>query len=96
MDIKTLSGKLQENGVVGAGGAGVPTYAKLDERANTIILNCAECEPLLKLHQQLLEKYALSLIPIFTIASRTGEGLTSASTFTKRRRCVMSDSLCIR
>ena len=32
----------------------------------------------------------------FTIASRTGEGLTSASTFTKRRRCVMSDYLCIR
>ena len=32
----------------------------------------------------------------FTIASRTGEGLTSTSTFTKRRRCVMSDSLCIR
>ena len=34
--------------------------------------------------------------PTFTIASRTGEGLTSAATFTKRRRCVMSDSLCIR
>lgn len=32
----------------------------------------------------------------FTIASRTGEGLTSASAFTKRRRCVMCDSLCIR
>lgn len=32
----------------------------------------------------------------FTIASRTGEGLTSAATFTKKRRCVMSDSLCIR
>jgi propionaldehyde dehydrogenase len=32
----------------------------------------------------------------FTIASRTGEGLTSASTFTKSRRCVMSDSLSIR
>ena len=32
----------------------------------------------------------------FTIASRTGEGLTSAQTFTKRRRCTMSDSLCIR
>lgn len=32
----------------------------------------------------------------FTIASRTGEGLTSAKTFTKSRRCVMSDSLCIR
>lgn len=34
--------------------------------------------------------------PTFTIASRTGEGLTSAQTFTKRRRCTMSDSLCIR
>ncbi|MFV0362018.1 MAG: aldehyde dehydrogenase family protein [Suipraeoptans sp.] len=32
----------------------------------------------------------------FTIASRTGEGLTSASTFVKKRRCVMTDSLCIR
>ncbi len=32
----------------------------------------------------------------FTIASRTGEGLTSAQSFTKRRRCTMSDSLCIR
>ena len=30
------------------------------------------------------------------IGSRTGEGLTSASSFTKRRRCVMTDSLCIR
>ncbi len=34
--------------------------------------------------------------PTFTIASRTGEGLTSAASFTKRRRCTMSDSLCIR
>jgi len=32
----------------------------------------------------------------FTIASRTGEGLTSARTFTKSRRCVLGDSLCIR
>ena len=32
----------------------------------------------------------------FTIASRTGEGLTSARTFTKKRRCVMQDYLCIR
>lgn len=32
----------------------------------------------------------------FTIASRTGEGLTSASTFTKKRRCIMTESLCIR
>lgn len=32
----------------------------------------------------------------FTIASRTGEGLTSAKSFTKSRRCVLAESLCIR
>ncbi|MCI8371961.1 MAG: aldehyde dehydrogenase EutE [Lachnospiraceae bacterium] len=32
----------------------------------------------------------------FTICSRTGEGLTSAKTFTKSRRCTMCDALCIR
>ena len=51
MDMKELSSILQQNGIVGAGGAGFPTYAKLDERAETIILNCAECEPLLRLTQ---------------------------------------------
>lgn len=34
--------------------------------------------------------------PTFTICSRTGEGLTSAKTFTKSRRCVLCDALCIR
>lgn len=34
--------------------------------------------------------------PTFTICSRTGEGLTSAKTFTKSRRCTMCDALCIR
>lgn len=65
MDMKELSGILQQNGIVGAGGAGFPTYAKLDERAETIILNCAECEPLLRLHRQLLEKYAKEIVDTF-------------------------------
>ena len=34
--------------------------------------------------------------PTFTICSRTGEGLTSTKNFTKIRRCVMGDALCIR
>ena len=65
MDIKELSSILQQNGIVGAGGAGFPTYAKLNENAETIILNCAECEPLLRLHRQLLEKYAREIVETF-------------------------------
>ena len=55
MDFKALSEILKNAGVVGAGGAGFPSYAKLNDKADTIILNCAECEPLLKLHRQVLE-----------------------------------------
>ncbi len=62
MDIKELTSRLRENGIVGAGGAGFPTYAKIDKKADTIILNCAECEPLLKVHRQLLQKYAYEIM----------------------------------
>lgn len=62
MNITELSTVMRENGVVGAGGAGFPSYAKLNTKADTIILNCAECEPLLKLHRQVLEKYAFEIL----------------------------------
>lgn len=71
MEMKELSSILQQSGIVGAGGAGFPTYAKLDERAETIILNCAECEPLLRLHRQLLEKYAREIVETFYMIGRT-------------------------
>lgn len=63
--MKELSSIMQKNGIVGAGGAGFPSYAKLNENAETLILNCAECEPLLRLHRQLLEKYAQEIVDTF-------------------------------
>ena len=54
MLINELKDIAREYGVVGAGGAGFPSYAKMTEKADTVILNCVECEPLLKLHRQLL------------------------------------------
>ena len=47
---------------VGAGGAGFPTYMKLNHKAEIVLLNCAECEPLLKLHQQLLETHTAEIL----------------------------------
>ncbi len=70
MNITELKNLLREGGVVGAGGAGFPSYAKLDERADTLILNCAECEPLLKLHQQLLEKHAEEVLSTFNLIAK--------------------------
>ena len=53
---------LKTSGVVGAGGAGFPTYAKLTQKAEYIILNAAECEPLLRVDQQLLELFPTEII----------------------------------
>ena len=39
-------------GVVGAGGAGFPTHVKLSSKADYLLLNGAECEPLLRVDQQ--------------------------------------------
>ena len=71
MEIKELQRIIQENGVVGAGGAGFPTYMKLTDKADTILMNCAECEPLLKLHRQLLERHAYEIMKTFHMVRET-------------------------
>lgn len=52
----------RENGVVGAGGAGFPTHVKLAAKAEYFILNGSECEPLLRVDQQLINTYAPEII----------------------------------
>ena len=71
MEIDKLSQILKENGIVGAGGAGFPTYGKLSEKADTILMNCAECEPLLKLHRQLLKEHAQEILKAFALIAET-------------------------
>lgn len=53
MDLKEI---MKEAGIVGAGGAGFPSYAKLADGANTLVVNGAECEPLLYTDYILLQK----------------------------------------
>lgn len=36
---------LKENGIIGLGGAGFPTYVKYEAKINTLIVNAVECEP---------------------------------------------------
>ena len=71
MEIASLSKILRESGIVGAGGAGFPTYAKLSDKADTIIMNCAECEPLLKLHRQLLKEHVHGILKAFALIQET-------------------------
>lgn len=54
--------KIREAGVVGAGGAGFPTHVKVAANADTVIVNGAECEPLLRVDQQLMEMSATKVV----------------------------------
>jgi len=47
VDRKQLLERIRAAGVVGAGGAGFPTYKKIDSTVEHVIANGAECEPLL-------------------------------------------------
>lgn len=55
---------IREAGVVGAGGAGFPTHVKLNTggRAEFVIANGAECEPLLRCDQLLMQRCPRQLI----------------------------------
>ena len=51
--------KLKENGIVGMGGAGFPTYAKYDtkEKIKVLIVNAVECEPYITADYTLLKEH---------------------------------------
>lgn len=60
MDIATV---LRDAGIAGAGGAGFPAYAKqAPGRADTLVINAAECEPLLYTDYTLLSEHLPQII----------------------------------
>lgn len=61
---------VKDAGIIGAGGAGFPTHAKLASKADYIILNGAECEPLLRVDQQLMAQFPDEIIKGFEAAGR--------------------------
>jgi len=52
-----LSDNLRECGVVGAGGAGFPTYVKAKSQVEFVIANGAECEPLIHKDAELMKHF---------------------------------------
>lgn len=60
--------KVKEAGIIGAGGAGFPTHIKLSSKAEYIILNGAESEPLLQKDVELMKKYGHEIIQGFEMA----------------------------
>lgn len=57
-----LSQTLREMGVVGAGGAGFPTEVKARSKAEFVLANGAECEPLLHKDFELMKRYPSEMV----------------------------------
>lgn len=64
----TIIDRVRDAGVVGAGGAGFPTHVKLNCKADTVIANGAECEPILRVDQQLMEREAARILKGLSLA----------------------------
>jgi Na+-translocating ferredoxin:NAD+ oxidoreductase RnfC subunit len=54
--------QVRQAGVVGAGGGGFPTHVKLAAKADTVIANGVECEPLLHKDAVIMEERAAELV----------------------------------
>ena len=58
----TLVDQVREAGVVGAGGDGFLAHGQLPSKADTVIANGAECEPLLHKDAVVMEQHAAELV----------------------------------
>ena len=74
----------RQAGIVGAGGAGFPTYKKLLGQADTVIANGAECEPLLYKDKELLKRYPQDVLGGLDLLRRA-TGATKAVIGIKRK-----------
>ena len=58
----SLAEKVKRAGVVGAGGGGFPAHVKLAGKADTVIANGAECEPLLHKDSAVMQHLAAEVV----------------------------------
>jgi Na+-translocating ferredoxin:NAD+ oxidoreductase RnfC subunit len=63
--------RIAELGVVGAGGAGFPTHVKLKATADSVLINAAECEPLLHKDKEVLKAYPSEVLGGLQTAMRS-------------------------
>ncbi len=73
---------LQKAGITGAGGAGFPSYAKLRDGIDTLLVNAAECEPLLHTDYTILKRERETVLS--GIAALLATGIARALLLVKR------------
>lgn len=67
MEFSKLQEVVFEAGIVGAGGAGFPTHKKFSKDVEQIIVNAAECEPLMMVDHYVLEHHFGAMVSALEI-----------------------------
>ena len=67
MDLQELQNIVYEAGIVGAGGAGFPTHRKFSDKVKQIVVNAAECEPLMMVDHHILEHHLQALVDTLNV-----------------------------
>lgn len=62
MTLEELQKIVYDAGIVGAGGAGFPTHRKFSTNVEQIVVNAAECEPLMMVDHHILECHLQELV----------------------------------
>lgn len=57
MELLELQKLIYDAGIIGAGGAGFPTHRKLSDKTEIIVVNAAECEPLMMVDHHIMQKH---------------------------------------
>ena len=84
-----LSEKLRDYGVVGAGGAGFPTYVKAQSQVEFMIANGAECEPLIHKDAEIMKHYPAEILSGMTsMMAATGAGKGKFGVKTKNTEAI--------
>ena len=83
-----IADKVKNAGIVGAGGAGFPTYVKLQSKPDTYICNAAECEPLLYTDYYVIKNNISDIIKGLKIAMETTGAKQGFFAIKKKRKAL--------
>ncbi|MCD8390961.1 MAG: 4Fe-4S dicluster domain-containing protein [Firmicutes bacterium] len=67
MEFEELQKIVYNAGIVGAGGAGFPTHRKFSDKVKQIVVNAAECEPLMMVDHHILEHHLQALVDTLNV-----------------------------
>ena len=86
----TLLEQIKEAGIVGCGGAGFPAHVKLNCTVEYLIINAAECEPLLRTDRFLMLHKAREIV---TAAGMIGDMVQAGKRYIVLKRNILGKRL---